>query len=44
MTGESEAETEQQKEQKKLVGVAAKKQREAEESKEHDEKLYRPHG
>ena len=44
MTGKAEAETEDQKQAKKVVGKAAKMQREEQENREHDEKLYRPHG
>jgi len=44
MTGKVEAQSEEEKESAKLVGKAQKEQRATEETKAHDEKLYRPHG
>lgn len=43
MKGESE-ETKEERDQKKLVGAALKKQLKEEQHKKHDEVLYRPHG
>lgn len=44
VSGESEAQTDEEKEAKKIVGKAAKLKEAEEESKRHDEILYRPHG
>lgn len=44
MSGESKPQTEEEKEEKKLVGKALKVAQQAEESKKHDVDLYRPHG
>ena len=44
MTGEKEAETEDQKEEKRVVGKALKAQEQLDALKEHDRILYRPHG
>ena len=44
MKGEAPKETAEEKEQKRLVGKAAKLQLANDENKRHDEKLYRPHG
>ena len=44
MKGEKEAETEEQKEEKKLVGKARKAAEAEEQLKLHDKVLYRPHG
>lgn len=44
MKGQIDAETQEQKEAKKVVGKAAKAQEKADEDKKHDEVLYRPHG
>jgi ubiquitin carboxyl-terminal hydrolase 14 len=44
MSGESKAQTEEEKEEKRLVGKALKKAQQEEELKRHDEVLYRQHG
>ena len=44
MKGEKEAESEEAKEAKRLVGKAKKAQEQEEALKEHDRVLYRPHG
>lgn len=44
ISGEIKAMSEEEKEQKKLVGKALKQKEMEEESKRHDEVLYRPHG
>jgi len=44
MTGNEEAKTDEQKEANKLVGAARKEDKKRQEQKEHDDRLYRPHG
>lgn len=44
MKGQAEEESKEDREEKKVVGAALKKQQQLEESKTHDEVLYRPHG
>ena len=44
LKGEANALTEEEKEQKKLVGKALKQKEQEEEWKKHDEQLYRRHG
>ena len=44
MTGNEEAKNDEQKEANKLVGAARKEDKKRQEQKEHDDRLYRPHG
>ena len=44
MAGTAEVQTDEQKEQKRLVGKAAKAEEEKQAQKKHDETLYRTHG
>jgi len=44
MKGEIKALTEEEKEEKRLVGKALKQKEQEEEWKKHDQQLYRPHG
>ena len=44
MKGEKDAENDEEKEKKRLVGEALKKQEKLDEDKKHDQVLYRPHG
>jgi hypothetical protein len=44
MDGKEEAKNDEQKEANKLVGAARKEDKKRQEQKEHDDRLYRPHG